>query len=117
MRKEGGRRHPVKVLLSDQEYLEIGARAAAAGVSRQKLMVEAVLRSDGMTHAERRALYRELLGARNLIAALGNNINQLARVANATGQVPAEVRAAAEAAERAIERLDQQAAALEVRGR
>ena len=117
VRAQGGRNKAIKVRLTDEEYVQIGARAEAAQVSRQRLIVEAVTRPDSMTYTERRALYREVIGARNLVAAIGNNLNQIARVANTTGVVPVEVRAAAEAASRAVARLDEQAAALDVRPR
>jgi hypothetical protein len=40
--------------------------------------------------AERRALASELMAARRYLAALSNNVNQLARHANATGEFPEE---------------------------
>jgi hypothetical protein len=96
----------VLVRLSDAEKLQIQARAISAGVSMPRLLVEAALLGSAQTASERRALVAELLAARRLVAALGNNVNQLARVANSTGQVPSELAAAAAAVARATARLD-----------
>nr|WP_067067549.1 plasmid mobilization relaxosome protein MobC [Carbonactinospora thermoautotrophica] len=92
--------------LSDEEKEKIAARAEALGVSIQRLLVESALAGSAQTVTERRALVAELLGVRRLVAALGNNINQLARVANATGAAPPELAAAAAAVARAMARLD-----------
>jgi len=113
VRREGGRRHQVKVRLSEEEYAAVGARAAAARVSVPRLLVEAALAGDAVTASERRALISELLAARRMVAAMGGNLNQLARMANTAGQVRPEVTAAAEAAQRAADRLAAAAAAVE----
>ncbi|KWX05991.1 hypothetical protein TH66_00310 [Carbonactinospora thermoautotrophica] len=105
-RQPGGRRNVVFVRLSDEEKEKIAARAEALGVSIQRLLVESALAGSAQTVTERRALVAELLGVRRLVAALGNNINQLARVANATGAAPPELAAAAAAVARAMARLD-----------
>lgn len=105
-RLPGGRRHGIYVRLSDQELQTLEDRAAAAGVSVPRLLVEAALAGDAQTASERRALVVELLGARRLTAAVGNNLNQLTRVANATGEVPPELSATLHATARAIGRID-----------
>ncbi|MFI0454529.1 plasmid mobilization relaxosome protein MobC [Actinomadura sp. 6N118] len=118
-RGAGGRRHVITVRVNDAEYEAIAARAIVARVSKQRLMVEAATADpaasaqDGaggiarhqMTASERRALVVEFLGAKTLVARLGVNINQLAKTANATGELPAELQHAAAAAERALDRL------------
>ncbi len=48
-----------------------------------------------------------------MVAAMGGNLNQLARMANTAGQVRPEVTAAAEAAQRAADRLAAAAAAVQ----
>jgi hypothetical protein len=100
------RPHLVKVKLSDAERLALEARAIRIGVSVPRLLVEAALAGSAQTLTERRALLGELFGARRLVAALGNNVNQLARVANSTGRVPEELAAAAGAVVRVTARLD-----------
>lgn len=112
-RLPGGRSHQARVTMSDGEYAVIAARAAAARVSVPRFLAEAALAGDAVTASERRALVAELLAARRLAAALGGNLNQLARVANATGQLRPEVTAAAAAAGRAADRLRAAAAAIE----
>jgi Bacterial mobilisation protein (MobC) len=111
-RQPGGRGHQVKVRLNDAEYAATAARAAGARVSMQRLLVEAALAGDAATASERRALVAELLAARRLVLAMGNNLNQLARVANSTGFVRPEVSAAAAAAARAVQRLEDAAHAI-----
>jgi hypothetical protein len=112
-RTDGGRRRVITVRVTDAEYDAITARAAVLGISRQRLMVEAATAPRpaggplyGVPASERNALTIELLGVRRLVAGLANNINQIARVANATGAVPAELPPAATATTRALHRLD-----------
>jgi ABC-type transporter Mla subunit MlaD len=111
-RVPGGRGKTVKVSMTDDEYLQVGARARVAGVSMQRLMIEAALASGdgtaggGMSASERRGLIAEFTGARRLVAQVSNNINQLAKVANATGEIPAEFSATMHAAARLLNRLD-----------
>lgn len=105
-RLPGGRRHKFTVRLSDGELAEIQARATSAGISVPRLLAEAALAGDARTASERRALVVELLGARRLTAAVGNNLNQLTRVANATGEIPAELSATLHAVARTISRLE-----------
>lgn len=105
-RLPGGRKNKYTVRLSDEEALVVQARAAVAGVSVPRLLVEAAMAGDAQTASERRALVAEFLGARRLLAKVGNNVNQLARVANATGGLPPELEATLHATVRMIARLD-----------
>jgi uncharacterized protein (DUF1778 family) len=102
----GGRRHELKVRLTDEQRARVSRRASAAGVSISRLLVEAALSGSARTATERRAIVIELLSVRRLVAALGNNVNQLAKVANATGQIPEELPAVLEAVERALDRIE-----------
>jgi hypothetical protein len=106
-RVPGGRHNRVKVLLTDEEYLHIAARAEVAGVSIQRLMVEAVLAGDGQTAGERRGLIDEFTGARRLVAAIGRNLAQLTEAAGAAGEIPSELSATMHAAARALGRLNE----------
>jgi hypothetical protein len=113
MRREpGGRHHQVKVRFSDEEFAAASARAAAAKISLARLLAEAALAGDAATASEKRAVVGELLAARRLAAAIGNNLNQLARVANSTGWVRPEVDGAAATAGRAVARLEAAARAI-----
>lgn len=105
-RAQGGRRNRVDVKLSDEEMVQVQARAISLGVSVPRLLVESVLYGGVATVTERHQLYRELTQVRRLVAALGNNVNQLARVANSTGYVESGTDAALEATSRASNRLD-----------
>ncbi|MFB4320702.1 plasmid mobilization relaxosome protein MobC [Actinomadura sp. 21ATH] len=116
-RAPGGRPHTVTVRLTDAEYDTVTARAEALGISRQRLLVEAATARQvggatdtgelALTVSERRALIAELLAVRRMVAALGTNVNQLARTANATGRLPDGLPATADAVQRALERLQE----------
>ena len=79
-----------KVKLTEAERDRLRARAAELGVSVPRLLVESAL--EGLeTPTERRQLIAELFETRRLLATVANNVNQLARSANVSGQV-AELR-------------------------
>lgn len=105
-RLPGGRRHKHTVRLSDAEQEQVAARAIVAGVSVPRLLVEAALAGDEQTASERRAMVAEFLAVRRLLLAVSNNVNQLAKVANATGEAPPELAATLHAAARVMTRLD-----------
>ena len=79
-------------------------------VSVPKLLVDSALAGGAGAAAEnasvRQELLFELFGAHRLLAGVANNVNQLAKVANATGAVPAETGPALTAARRTAERID-----------
>jgi hypothetical protein len=105
-RADGGRPHVVKVRLTEEENVRVQARAISLGISAPRLFVETLLSDGRAPVSERHALYRELLGIRRLVALLGSNTNQIARVANTTGEVLPEAAATLAAAGRAAERLE-----------
>ncbi|GGM81942.1 hypothetical protein GCM10012275_60660 [Longimycelium tulufanense] len=110
-RVPGGRENVVKVRLSDEELVQVRARAVAARMTVPAYLAEAGLQDlrprqgAALTLPQRRALAAELAGIRRLLSYLGNNINQIATVANATGAVPPEVTGAGEAVARTVARL------------
>jgi len=75
-----------KVKLTEVEREQLRARAAELRVSVPRLMVESAL-SEVETPTDRRRLVRELFETRRLLATVANNVNQLARSANISGQV------------------------------
>jgi uncharacterized protein (DUF1778 family) len=78
----------INVRVSDQEREALTAKAARAGVTIPRLMVEAALEGDGPEiRRERLALARSLNETRATLATIANNVNQLARVANTTGEL------------------------------
>lgn len=118
-RVAGGRREFLGVRYTSEELEAVSARAAAAGWEVSSYVAEAALRGPvrveaapgrgvlafRMSAPERAAWAGELMAVRRIVGATGNNINQLARVANATGELPEEVAASLAACERAMARL------------
>jgi Bacterial mobilisation protein (MobC) len=80
-----------QVKLTVEERDQLRAKAAELGVSVPRLMVEAAL-SGVETPTDRRRMIAELFEVRRLLATVANNVNQLARAANISGQVDAEQR-------------------------
>ncbi len=110
------RPHRVQVRLSDLELEALEERAAGAGVSLPRLLVEAALVEPGaslmqMCGAPRRP--RDLAALEDAVRALarvGSNVNQLARAANTgeavgLGELADAVRAAVATVEAAADRL------------
>lgn len=105
-RLPGGRVHQVKVRLSDQEYIEVAARAAAAGLTPASfLALSGRLSGDRPGPVQFRALATELLGVRRLVSGVARNVNQVAAAVN-SGVRPAETAAVLAASERILGRLD-----------
>ncbi len=109
-RVEGGRQHRYSVRLTDGENTLVSSAAEAAGLSVPHLIAETVLlsltRRDRLALSDRRALAGELAALRRYLRAVGVNVNQVARVANSTGQMAPEVVPTAEAVRRAVARLE-----------
>ena len=81
-----------------------------------RLLVESAL-SGVETPAERRAWIAELFELRRLLATVANNVNQLAKVANTSGELPAGARLVAHPrggrrAARGVARVDRGAAVI-----
>jgi Bacterial mobilisation protein (MobC) len=76
-----------KVKLTQEEREQLRARAAELGVSVPRLLVESSLSTQGEMATERRAMIAELFEVRRLVATVANNVNQLAKAANISGQV------------------------------
>jgi len=87
----GGRRRQVIVRLSDDEHATLERRARTASVSVQRYLVEAGLSGHAGDGAARRSAERELMQARAVLRAAGNNLNQLTKWANANGAIPAQI--------------------------
>ena len=86
-REAEARRVSQQVLLTEEERERLRARAGELRVSVPRLLVESAL-SGVETPAERRAWIAELFELRRLLATVANNVNQLAKVANISGEVP-----------------------------
>jgi|SRR5690625_2308373 len=88
---KGGRQHAHLVKVSAEEEGLLLQRALEQGISVPRLLVEAALADEpGETVTQRREFLAELFTLHRMLAAIGNNINQIARVANSEGRVPRE---------------------------
>lgn len=88
----GGRMLRRVVKLSVAQDAALRVHAAVLGVSVPRLLVESTLSSfSGETLKERRDLLTALFTLQRGLAAVGNNINQIARAANATGDIAADL--------------------------
>lgn len=111
-RAEGGRRYVITVRVNAAEFEAISARAIVAGVSRQRLMVEAATADadeagqPALTASERRAQVVEFLAVRRQVAGMAVNLNQIAKATNA-GHPPDEFAPALRAIQSTLARLDE----------
>lgn len=64
------------------------ARAAREGVTVPRLLIGAATSESVETPTERRAMVAELFAIRTLLARVSNNVNQMARHANAGDEFP-----------------------------
>lgn len=82
--------------------------AEAQHVTIPRLLVESALASEtSETPTERKRAMAELFGMYRLLAALSNNVNQIARATNATGELRAELRATLAKVRETAGRIDQ----------
>lgn len=102
----GGRTRKVEVYVTDEEKAALVARAVQENVSVPRLLFDSAFSESGETATDRRNVAVELLGIRTLLGAVSNNINQIARHANATGEFPDDAAAAVDAARRLMVRID-----------
>lgn len=86
--------------------------ALAQGVTVPRLLIEAALASSaGETPTERRNAMVELFGIHRLLAAVSNNVNQIAKATNATalngtGEVHEDLAQTLRAVRRTAQRVD-----------
>lgn len=106
LRRAGSRREVThKVKVSAEVEARLVERAGARGITVSRLLVESALAGGAEAAAARAELASEMFSLMRVIGRIGLNINQLARVANATGSVPPETRHALDAMGRASDRL------------
>jgi len=91
-REPSPRRVYQQVKLTESEREQLRSRAAELGVSVPRLLVESALGGSSETATERRRDIAELFEVRRLLATVANNVNQLARMANTTGELPGQER-------------------------
>lgn len=103
----GGRRRRHSVLVTPEEEGLLVRLAAEQGVTVPRLLVEAATAERvGETASDRRELLTELFGVHRALGAVGNNLNQLTRAANATGDLAVELEHTLAAVRRQLVRLD-----------
>jgi hypothetical protein len=96
-RREPVRRGLLQVRVSDAERAALRRRADELEVSVSRLLIESALPDDGATGAwsarrqtavGRRQELVEIVECRRLLATVANNVNQLAKAANISGDLP-----------------------------
>ena len=87
-RRTGGRKRVVKVLLAPEEEAWVVPKAAAEGVSVQRLLVESTMPEGRPNLLARRALYREFLAVARDLHGACVNLNQLTHLAHVRRDVP-----------------------------
>lgn len=109
----GGRSVRRVVKLTVEQDLALQVMAKEIDISVPRLLVESTLaQSRGETAAERRELITALFMVQRSVAAVGNNLNQIARAANATGEVDASLGAVIEHISGSMKNLDEAIASL-----
>jgi hypothetical protein len=102
------KRHNVYV--SPEEAGRLARLAEERHMTVPRLLVEAAFaleaRQSGQTETERRELVTLLFNLHRALGAIGNNINQLARLANSTGEFGEELPETLKAVKRALTRVD-----------
>jgi hypothetical protein len=102
----GGRQHSHRVLVTPEEEAVLVRLAEASRVTVPRLLIEAAMSGGGETPTERRDAVAGLFSVRRLLAAVSNNVNQLARHANSGFGFPEEVAATLVAVRRVVVRID-----------
>nr|WP_181716194.1 MobC family plasmid mobilization relaxosome protein [Cryobacterium sp.] len=104
---EGGRQHFHKVKVTPEEEAVLLRLSKAQHVTIPRLLIESALAVEtSETPTERRNAMAELYTLHRLLAAISNNVNQMAKATNATGTVPAELVETLRAVRRTAERID-----------
>ena len=92
--KPAGTKKRRDVWVTVEEEAALVARAERERVTVPNLLISSALSEHSDSPTERRAIASELRSLHNLLARASNNINPLARQANATSEFPAEAREA-----------------------
>jgi len=105
------------VKLTVEQNLALQLMADEAGVSVPRLLVESTLaQSRRETATERRELITLLFQLQRGLAAAGNNVNQIARATNATGEIQGELDASLDHLRATVARIDEALESLKIVG-
>lgn len=94
-----------KVKVSAEQEARLVERADARGITVARLLAESALAGGADAAAATSQLGGELFRISRLLGRVSLNINQLAKVANATGSVPPETGHAVDAISRVCDRI------------
>jgi hypothetical protein len=111
-RSPGGRHRQLGVRLTEEEERLIRNRAEEAGLSAQRLLVEAALSGSAQSAAARRHAAVEVRAARVILKGVANNLKQLAKWANANDVLPANLDRLMSDLARAVQAVEQTVRAL-----
>lgn len=89
----GGRQHRHEVKVSAEEEGALLLRAKAQRVTVPRLLVESALSVSGETSSERRQAMTELFSLHRLLATIFNEVNEIAKAMDATGEAHVEIAA------------------------
>ena len=107
LRRAGSRRDVVhKVKVSQDQEARLAARAGERGITVSRLLVESALAGGAAAAATKAEMAGEMFRVVRVLGKVGVNVNQLAKVANATGSVPPEAVHALAALARTTDRLN-----------
>ncbi len=102
----GGRRHSHEVKVTAEEEAQLVQLADEQRVTVPRLLVESALAPQGETPSQRRELVAALFGTSRLLGTIANNVNQIAKATNATGEWQPETAATLEAVRRTVVRIE-----------
>lgn len=92
---------------TDEEWARVAAMAAVQGISVARLYERALWAGDAVAAAKMAQVYSELVMTQRLLIGVATNVNQMAAVANSTGELPAaaQLEAALTLAQRQVDRI------------
>jgi len=109
-RVEGGRHHRHIVRVTPEEEGQLHALALQYRVSVPKLLIDAALAGGASAAAANASVRHEVIAqmfsTHRLLASIANNVNQMAKATNATGDVQAETVATLRKVREVADRID-----------
>ena len=111
------RPHAHRVKVTAEQEARLAELAAARGITVARLLVESALSGGAASAVERAAVVAELSVLGSALGRVGVNVNQIARVTNATGEVQPATEATLAAVREVAARLGAVLDALDTTGR